>query len=76
MPECLPHEDPTASLAENFPPAILNAMAKRSQFICQHCGRRVFAEGGPLTQIRLCRSCFEKAREVQRQEMAEKPKSD
>ncbi|MDQ6709459.1 MAG: hypothetical protein M3Z11_02765 [Candidatus Dormibacteraeota bacterium] len=63
-------------LTEDFPGAILKAMAKRSQFICQHCGRRVFAEGGPLTQLRLCRSCFEKARQVQRQELAEKPKPD
>ena len=46
-------------------------MARRSQFICQHCGRRVFAEGGPLTQLRLCRSCFEKARKVQQQEIAD-----
>ncbi|MEO6797883.1 MAG: hypothetical protein ABI401_14400 [Candidatus Dormibacter sp.] len=51
-------------------------MARRSQFICQHCGRRVFAESGPLTQLRLCRSCFEKAREVQRRELDEKAKAD
>ena len=38
----------------------------RRQFICRHCGRRVFAEGGPLAQVQLCRSCFEKARRVQR----------
>lgn len=32
------------------------------QFECRHCGRRVFAERGPLTVAQLCRSCLEKAR--------------
>ena len=40
-------------------------MAKQ-QYLCTHCGRRVFAERGPLTAIKLCRSCFEKARAEQR----------
>src|SRR6266550_3809789 len=40
-------------------------MAKQ-QYVCTHCGRRVFAERGPLTAIKLCRSCFEKARAEQR----------
>lgn len=43
----------------------------RRQFICRHCGRRVFAEG-PLAQVQLCRSCFEKARKAQRE--ADDPK--
>jgi len=38
----------------------------KQQFICEHCGRRVLAERGPLTVVRLCRSCFEKARAQQR----------
>jgi len=40
-------------------------MAKQ-EFVCTHCGRRVFAERGPLTTLKLCRSCFEKARAAQR----------
>jgi DNA replicative helicase MCM subunit Mcm2 (Cdc46/Mcm family) len=40
-------------------------MAKQ-EFVCTHCGRRVFAERGPLTAIKMCRSCFEKARAAQR----------
>jgi ribosomal protein S14 len=40
-------------------------MAKQ-QYLCEHCGRRVFAERGPLTVLKLCRSCFEKARAEQR----------
>ena len=47
-------------------------MAKQ-QYICTHCGRRVFAELGPLTAIKLCRSCFEKARAAQRAETEPKP---
>ncbi|HYM51012.1 MAG TPA: hypothetical protein VET65_10650 [Candidatus Limnocylindrales bacterium] len=39
----------------------------RREFICTHCGRRVYAEAGPLAQVRLCRSCFEKARRAQGQ---------
>jgi ribosomal protein S14 len=53
-------------------------MAKQ-EFICAHCGRRVFAERGPLTALKLCRSCFEKARAGQRAETEsrpEKPSSD
>jgi ribosomal protein S14 len=38
----------------------------KQQYICQHCGRRVFADRGVLTQVQLCRSCFEKARAAQR----------
>jgi len=38
----------------------------KQEFICTHCGRRVFAERGPLTALKLCRSCFEKARAAQR----------
>jgi ribosomal protein S14 len=34
----------------------------KQEFVCTHCGRRVFAERGPLTMIKMCRSCFEKAR--------------
>lgn len=37
----------------------------KQQFVCTHCGRRVFAERGPLTMIKMCRSCFEKARAAQ-----------
>jgi len=37
----------------------------KQEFLCTHCGRRVFAERGPLTLIKLCRSCFEKARTAQ-----------
>jgi len=40
----------------------------KQQFVCEHCGRRVFAERGPLTVLKLCRSCFEKARAAQRSE--------
>lgn len=40
-------------------------MAKQ-EFVCRHCGRRVFAERGPLTQVQMCRSCLEKARADQR----------
>ncbi len=40
----------------------------KQEFICTHCGRRVFAERGPLTALKLCRSCFEKARAAQRHE--------
>jgi hypothetical protein len=47
-------------------------MAKQ-QYLCTHCGRRVFAERGPLTAIKLCRSCFEKARAAQRGETESKP---
>jgi ribosomal protein S14 len=43
-------------------------MAKQ-EFICEHCGRRVFAERGPLTVLKLCRSCFEKARAKQRADL-------
>jgi phage-related protein len=38
----------------------------KQQFICRHCGRRVFAERGPLTAVQMCRSCLEKARAAQR----------
>jgi len=38
---------------------------RKQEFVCQHCGRRVYAEPGPLTKVQLCRSCFEKARKVQ-----------
>jgi hypothetical protein len=38
----------------------------KQEFICEHCGRRVLAERGPLTVVKLCRSCFEKARTQQR----------
>ncbi len=37
----------------------------KQEFVCTHCGRRVFAERGPLTMIKMCRSCFEKARAEQ-----------
>lgn len=37
----------------------------KQQFICRHCGRRVFAERGPLTAVQMCRSCLEKARAAQ-----------
>ncbi|HET9848535.1 MAG TPA: hypothetical protein VFR68_08280 [Candidatus Dormibacteraeota bacterium] len=40
----------------------------KQQFICRHCGRRVFAERGALTAVQLCRSCLEKARSQQRTE--------
>jgi ribosomal protein S14 len=40
-------------------------MAKQ-EYLCRHCGRRVFAERGVLTAVQLCRSCFEKARSEQR----------
>jgi hypothetical protein len=49
-------------------------MAKQ-QFICQHCGRRVFAERGPLTAVQLCRSCLEKARAAQRPARSSKPEA-
>jgi hypothetical protein len=39
---------------------------RKQEFLCTHCGRRVFAEPGPLTTLKLCRSCFEKARAAQR----------
>jgi hypothetical protein len=65
-----------SSLAHCCSACDTGAMARRSQFLCQHCGRRVFAEGGPLTELRLCRSCFEKARQVQRQELKAKAKPD
>jgi ribosomal protein S14 len=38
----------------------------KQEFVCSYCGRRVFAERGPLTALKLCRSCFEKARAAQR----------
>jgi hypothetical protein len=38
----------------------------KQQYVCRYCGRRVFAERGPLTVAQLCRSCFEKARQEQR----------
>jgi len=38
----------------------------KQEFLCEHCGRRVLAERGPLTVVKLCRSCFEKARAQQR----------
>jgi DNA replicative helicase MCM subunit Mcm2 (Cdc46/Mcm family) len=41
-------------------------MVAKKQFICRHCGRRVFAEAGPLTAVQMCRSCLEKARSEQR----------
>jgi len=65
-----------SSLTHCFRACDTGAMARRSHFLCQHCGRRVFAEGGPLTELRLCRSCFEKARQVQRQELEERAKPD
>ena len=37
----------------------------KQEFVCRHCGRRVFAERGPLTQVQMCRSCLEKARAEQ-----------
>jgi len=43
----------------------LSIVAKQ-EFLCEHCGRRVIAERGPLTVVKLCRSCFEKARAQQR----------
>ncbi len=33
----------------------------KREYLCRHCGRRVFAEHGVLTEVQLCRSCFEKA---------------
>jgi hypothetical protein len=39
----------------------------KQQFICRHCGRRVFAERGPLTAVQMCRSCLEKARAAQKE---------
>ena len=38
----------------------------KKEYLCRHCGRRVFAEHGVLTEVQLCRSCFEKARAQQR----------
>jgi len=38
----------------------------KREYLCRHCGRRVFAEHGVLTEVQLCRSCFEKARAQQR----------
>jgi len=38
----------------------------KREYLCRHCGRRVFAEPGVLTEVQLCRSCFEKARAQQR----------
>ncbi|MEA2636097.1 MAG: hypothetical protein QOJ33_1874 [Chloroflexota bacterium] len=45
----------------------------KQEFICTHCGRRVFAERGPLTVLKLCRSCFEKAKAAQRTGSKEGP---
>jgi hypothetical protein len=45
----------------------------KQQFICRHCGRRVFADRGPLTAVQLCRSCLEKARAQQREQSSDKP---
>lgn len=45
----------------------------KQEFLCTHCGRRVFAERGPLTVLKLCRSCFEKARAEQRAAAKEEP---
>ncbi len=47
---------------------------RKQEFVCEHCGRRVYAEPGPLTQVRMCRSCFEKARkqEAEKQAKAER----
>jgi len=43
---------------------------RKQEFVCAHCGRRVFAEPGPLTQVRMCRSCFEKARKQEAEKRA------
>jgi len=48
-------------------------MAPRQEFTCRHCGRRVFADRGPLIQVQLCRSCFEKARREQSGAVDQKP---
>ena len=50
-------------------------MAKQ-QYVCTHCGRRVFAERGVLTEVQLCRSCFEKARAQQREGTPQDKSSD
>jgi hypothetical protein len=42
-------------------------MPQRRQFICEHCGRRVFADRPELLAARLCRSCFEKARRAHKE---------
>jgi hypothetical protein len=46
----------------------------KQQYVCRHCGRRVFAERGPLTLAQLCRSCFEKARLEQQKAPHDPPK--
>jgi len=48
----------------------------KREYLCRHCGRRVFAEHGVLTEVQLCRSCFEKARTQQRSADNVSPKSD
>jgi len=48
----------------------------KREYICRHCGRRVFAEHGVLTEVQLCRSCFEKARAQQKSETAPDKSSD
>jgi len=48
----------------------------KREYLCRHCGRRVFAEHGVLTEVQLCRSCFEKARAQQRSADKVSPKTD
>jgi len=48
----------------------------KREYLCRHCGRRVFAEPGVLTEVQLCRSCFEKASAQQRSAENVCPKPD
>ena len=48
----------------------------KREYLCLHCGRRVFAERGVLTEVQLCRSCFEKARAQQREGTTQDKSSD